>query len=139
MLGIASRVVATGCLMWIRCPQMLYRALLFAVLAAPFVVVMQRAVNDLAHKGHRAMRVSGRTTNEMLRNLSTVREFAREAQESEAYARTQTNHSRDSMKLRLLQHLQWPIFISVFFAGQLFNLYAGAELVNAGVLTSIEV
>jgi hypothetical protein len=43
------------------------------------------------------------------------------------------------MKLRLLQHLQWPIFISVFFAGQLFNLYAGAELVNAGVLTSIEV
>jgi ABC-type multidrug transport system fused ATPase/permease subunit len=46
MLGIASRVVATGCLMWIPCPQMLYRALLFAVLAAPFVVVMQRAARQ---------------------------------------------------------------------------------------------
>lgn len=138
IIGIASRLVATGALLYFRCPPMLYRAAAFAVLAAPLIVLMQRAVNDLAHKGHRALRVTGRATNEMLRNLGTVREFGREGQESEAYARMQTSQARDGMKLRLLQHLQWPIFISVFFTGQLANLWAGAALVNAGTLSAIE-
>merc|ERR1719421_2787778 len=74
----------------------------------------------------------------MLHHLSTVREFAREAQEGVTYTLTQVSQARDGMKLRLLQHLQWPIFISIFFAGQLVNLVAGAELVNAGALTAIE-
>jgi len=138
IIGICSRLVATSILLYVRCPSMLYRAATFAVLAAPIILLMQRAVNDLAHRGHRALRVSGRATNEMLRNLSTVREFAREAQESSSYTRMQATQARDDMRLKLLQHLQWPIFISVFFASQLANLWAGAALVHAGALTAIE-
>lgn len=138
IIGILSRIIATGVLLYLRCPQMLYRAVVFAALAAPLIVAMQRTINGLAHKGYRALRVSGRSTNEMLRNLATVREFAREGQESDAYTRTQANQARDNMKLRLLQHMQWPIFISVCFGGQLANLWAGAALVSTGSITTIE-
>jgi len=138
IIGICSRIVATSVLLYMRSPAMLYRAALFAVLASPIIVAMQRAVNDLTHKGHRALRVQSRATNEMLRNLSTVREFARESQESRSYERTQRTQSRDAMKLQLLQHLQWPTFISIFFAGQLVNLWFGAELVHANELSAID-
>ena len=37
---------------------MLYRAAGFALGAAPLIVLMQRSINALAHKGWRAMRVS---------------------------------------------------------------------------------
>ena len=42
------------------------------------------------------------------------------------------------MKLRMLQHLQWPTFISIFFAGQLMNLWFGAEQVHQAELSAIE-
>ncbi len=138
MIGIISRIVATSVLLYVRSPRMLYRAALFALCASPIIVTMQRTVNDLAHKGHRALHVQSRSTNEMLRNLSTVREFAREEQESVGYERQQKNSARDGMKLRLLQHLQWPTFISIFFAGQLVNLWFGAELVHGGELSAID-
>ena len=92
----------------------------------------------MAEKGHRAMRKSAQATNEMLRNLSTVREFAREAEESTAYERTQRTQARDGMALRLTQHMQWPIFISIFFLGQLTNLWAGAALVHAKQISAID-
>ena len=138
ILGNISHLVATGTLLYMRCPEMLYRALTFAVCAVPFIVVMQRTVNHLARKGYRALDVSSRSTNEMLRNLSTVREFARERQEGDSYTRTQAIHARDGIKLHLMQHMQWPIFISFFFGAQLVNLWTGAALVNAGTISAIE-
>lgn len=138
MIGMVSRIVATSVLLYVRSPAMLYRAAAFAVLASPIIVLMQRAVNKLAHKGHRALRVQSRVTNEMLRNLSTVREFAREGQEGVEYERVQRTQARDGMKLRLLQHLQWPTFISIFFAGQLVNLWFGAEQVHHDELSAID-
>lgn len=73
MCRMISRIVATSILLYVRSPAMLYRAAAFAVFASPIIVLMQRAVNQLAHKGHRAMRMQSRVTNEMCAAASQSR------------------------------------------------------------------
>ena len=55
--------------------------MIFSFAGLPIIIGMQRAVRYLHRRNDRVLRGSRQRVNEMLRNLATVRMFARENQE----------------------------------------------------------
>ena len=93
---------------------MLWRCL-FAVFAYfPVMFIYQKIEQKFMHRDHRVMDALRQKTDETMRNLSTVREFAREGQEIREYQRDEANKTHLSMRTHLLGHSQWQVMFTFF-------------------------
>lgn len=78
-------------------------------------------------------------TDELLSNLSTVREFARESQEVTNFAHTEKNKAEASLYIHAIRHIQWPIIITVLAFGYLLNVFEGAKRIQSGEMKPTDV
>ena len=85
-------------------------------------------------KGNQMQRDSARHTDEMLKNLQTVREFAREEIETDEFEFTEFSSAKNSVIQHLLGHGQWMVFVVIARGGHSINAYFASGLVNKGLM-----
>ena len=127
-----------GALMYYKCPGMLWRSMIFSFAGLPIIIGMQRAVRYLHRRNDRVLRGARQRVNEMLRNLATVRMFARENQEIVVFDRNERQQANMDIVQRLIGHMQWPVIGGIMVFGEYANLWHGAQLVHEGTLNAAE-
>lgn len=126
------QITAKSIFLYCYCPRMTYNALGMGFAVAVPMIVMQRYVQQLVRKSDRFVARTNARTDELLNNLSTVREFARESQEATYFAHAEKSKAETSLHIHALRHVQWPIIISILACGYLMNVYEGARQIHLG-------
>jgi len=111
---------------------MMYNALAMGFAVAGPTIVMQRYINQLVRKSDRFVAKTNGRTDELLNNLSTVREFARETQESVYFAHAEKSKAETSLYIHAFRHVQWPITITILACSYLMNVYEAARRIHSG-------
>jgi len=132
LLSDVLQIVAKSTFLYYYCPRMMYNALTMGFAVAFPMIVMQRYINQLVRKSDRFVARTNARTDELLNNLSTVREFARESQEAVYFAHAEKSKAETSLYIHALRHVQWPLIITILACGYLMNVYEGARRIHSG-------
>ena len=139
LLAQSSEMLSFGIAIYMKSPLLLWRSLGFTAFITPIIIF----IFSFANKTQRAVDRKGRSTSkhrdEMLRNVQTVREFAREGIEMEEYEYSEYSESRQHIKCHLLGHGAWVFFV-IFARGAIsMNQYKAVELVQLGTLEPVDI
>jgi len=139
LLSDLLQIITKSLFLYYYCPRMTYNALGMGFIGAVPMVVMQRYVQQLVRKSDRFVARTNARTDEILKNLSTVREFARERQESTNFAHAEKSKAETSLYIHAMRHVQWPIILTILAFGYLMNVYEGAGRIHYGQMRPSDV
>lgn len=134
-MSILSFAVA----IYIKSPLLLWRSFCVVAAIVPIIVYIfsfsSKTQQAIDNKG----RLTSKHTDEMLRNVQTVREFAREKIETDEYKYSQYSEAQSHIKCHLLGHAGWVFFV-VFARGAVsWNQMKSVELVQLGTLEPTDI
>ena len=92
-----------------KCPGMVAPVLTFAFAAIAVNMLVERLITKTKNRAVRMAKASAAVNNEMLTNLSVVREFAREDQELINFERQERLQGANTLINKILRRIQWPV------------------------------
>ena len=124
---------------YIKSPLLLWRSFCVVATIVPIIIYIFSFSSKTQQAIDNKSRLTSKHTDEMLRNVQTVREFAREKIETDEYEYSQYSEAQSHIKCHLLGHAGWVFFV-VFARGAVsWNQIKAVELVQLGTLEPTDI
>ena len=140
ILHCLSNIFTRGVYVYILCPTFLWINLFFGLGGGYTLYTMLHIVyigdHCLRREGDRLREAQDRKTSQLLHQITTVREFAREEQEQSDYDRRERVKTSSEMKQQMVEFLGHPVFHTFMQMGAWISYFVGARLVSLGELTT---
>lgn len=139
LLSQSTEMISLAIAIYMKSPLLLWRSLCVTAVMTPVIILIFSYANQTRRAVDKKRRTTSRHTDEMLRNVQTVREFARETIEMEEHEYAEFSESQTNIKCHLLGHGAWVFFV-IFARGAVsWNQNKAVELVQEGALHATDI